>query len=318
MSDDAPSSWFVWSNNPELKPKSYTLQVCHADMRYTPKGYDYLVTGVPKVDKVSLAYLRMLIHGPFKSVSDLISLVKVKDQFYLQCSDLEKWPAPLIFNFCVASRAPIEFENQLNHWWALVQEGYPEVLGFLLSHSCGGKNFKYERTFPESGHHWFDPQSDWKRIMEGNPDLTGYRYDKYPASVTPSNVIWGVSEDYKIISKLDNLKAAEYFDFKFPPPRPKVKPRDPNEIKWKNAYWDPEAIPPVGLAPGAMQAAMNQLNQIQMQHAPDGAWAQVHNAIHDEVAVAQPVAPPQPFVHHDDDFPEHDDFPDFHDEDLDD
>jgi hypothetical protein len=66
---------------------------------------------------------------------------------------------------------------------------------------------------------------------------------------------------------------------------------------------------------------MNPLNQIQMQHnAPNGAWAPVHNAIHDEVAgLAQPVAPPQPFFLHDeDDFPEHDDFPDFHDEDLDD
>jgi hypothetical protein len=286
-------------------------------MRFTPKGYDFLVTAVPNSDKVSLAYLRMLIHGPFKSVSDLISLVRVKDQYYLQCSDLEKWPAPLIFNFCVASRAPIEFEDQLDHWWSLVKEGYPEMLGFLLSHSCGGNNFKWERTFPESGHHWFDPQSDWKRIMDGNPDLTGYRYDKYPASVTPSNVIWGVSEDYKIISKLDNVKAAEYFDFKFPPPRPKVKPREQVGMK---LHWDMEAAP-VGLAPGAVQAAMNPLNQIQMQHnAPNGAWAQVHNAIHDEVAgLAQPVAQPQPFFLHDeDDFPEHDDFPDFHDEDLDD
>lgn len=303
MNDGNPSSWFVWSKNPERVPKLYLEKVCHADMRFTPKGYDYLVTAVPKCDKVSLAYLRMLIHGPFKSVSDLISLVKVKDQYYLQCSDLEKWPAPLIFNFCVASRAPIEFENQVNHWWTLVQEGYPEMLGFLLSHSCGGKNFEYERTYPESGHHWFDPQSDWKRIIEGNPDLTGYRYDKYPASVTPSNVIWGRSEDYKIIRKLDNVKAAEYFGFVFPQPRSKVKPRDPNEIKWKNDYW--EAMP--AMAPDAVQAAMNQLNQIQMQNAPNGAWAQ-----------AQPVAPPQPFIHHDDDFPEHDDFPDFHDEDLDD
>ena len=266
-------------------------------------------------------------------MSDLISLVKIKDQYYLQCSDLEKWPAPLLFNFCVASRVPIEFYDQMNHWSSLVQEGYPEVLAFLLSHSCNGKGFKYARGFPEHGHHWFDPSSDWLRIIEGKPDLGGYRYSKHPAEVTPSNVIWGVSEDYKVIAKMTNVEAAEFFGFKFPPKREKQAPKklsDHGIPKWQGVQYQfheqaavQQALNALQGAQAADQAAINHLNQfVQPQAAlnnliqgqvADNAWAQVNEVI------AQQAAPPQPFFEHDeDDFPEHDDFPDFYDEDEDD
>lgn len=314
-----PSSWFVWSDDPAIPPKSYTLQVCHADMRYTQKGYDYLVTAVPRIDNVSLKYLRMITHGPFKAFSDLITLGKFKDQYYLQCSELKKWPAPVLFNFCVASRVPIEFQDQLDGWSNLIDEGYPEVLSFLMSHSVGGGVFKHNRYFPDHGHHWFDPSSDWKNIISGTPDLTGLNYRSFPTSVTPSNAIWGKSDDHAIISSFDNVKAAEYFGFKHPPPREKARKLDMSGVKWKDANWNPH------LAGGAGGGAIPQaiFNQIHMQQAQNGAWAQVAQAIHDEMpavvaqAIGQPIAPPiaQPVVD-DDDFPEpdFDEWPDFHDE----
>lgn len=318
LSEENPSSWFVWSENPNLPPKSWEAVICHADMRYTHAGYDYLVTAVPKNDAVSLRYLRMLIHGPFKAMSDLIFLIKVKDEHYLMCSELEKWPAPVLFNFCIASRVPVEFAHKLEGWTSLLEDGYPEVLAFCMSHSTGGKPFKHKRHFPEHGHDWFDPSSDWKKIIEGTPDLTGKDYKSTPGAVTPCNAIWGKSYEYEKIYQLNDLEIAEYFGFKHPPKAPKIKVRDPAELKWKAMNWDIEANP--GLPAGAVQAAMNQLNQIQMQHAPNGAWAQVHQAIHDEGAIAPPVgAQPQPFPHQidpiEDDFPEpdFDEFPDYED-----
>lgn len=304
-----PSSWFVWSENPDYPPKLWDSLICHADMRYTHAGYDYLVTAVPKNDNVSLSYLRMLIHGPFKSVSDLIFLTKVKDQHYLMCSNLERWPAPVLFNFCIASRVPTEFPDKLDGWKKLVSEGYPEVLAFCMSHSTGGKPFKDKRYFPEHGHDWFDPSSDWNRIIEGTPDLTAKDYKSSPGSITPCNVIWGKSHAYELIAKLDDIKTAEFFGFKHPPKKePRKLKADFDTKVYENVAWQiaPQhghmAPAPVGLA----GAAINQLNQIHPQQ-QGGAWAQVAQAIHDEAA--QVAQAPQPFVDHIDDFV--DEFPDF-------
>lgn len=295
-------------------------------MRYTPKGYNYLVTAVPKSDHVSLSYLRMLIHGPFKGVSDLIHLVKTKEGYYLQCSDLEKWPSAVLFNFCMASRVPIEFQNQLDGWVDVMDEGYPEVLAFLLSHSTEGKKFKAYRSYPEHGHHWFDPSSDWRRIIEGRPDLSGLNYGNYPTSVTPSNSIWGKTYDYDVVRKMDNVKAAEFYGWKHPPK--KEKPKFPDDLKMKkNMYWDIEGGgQPIGLQANQYAAAINHLNQIHLQAAPNGAWAQVAQAIHDEMPQPpQPaiVAPPNWILEDDvaeapDDEPDFDEYPDFDEEPLDD
>lgn len=315
LSPDSPSSWFVWSDNPDIPAKSYTAMICHADMRYTKAGYDYLVTAVPKADKASLQYLRMLIHGPFKAFSDLISLVRTKEGWYIQCSELKKWPSPVLFNFCIASRVPYEFEGQLTGWFELLDEGYPEVLAFLLSHSVGGGKFKHRRHYPEHGHYWFDPSSDWKKIINGSPNLDGLKYHQFPHAVTPSNAIWGKSDDCYVIRNLDNTKAAEHFGFKFPPKREKAL-KYPNKL-----YWQDEVPQPVGLV--NMAAAHNALNNAMgMQQAPNGAWAQVAQAIHDEGQL-QPVNPQwmaaQPYIAIDpiDDDQYHDEFPDF-DEDADD
>lgn len=288
------------------------------------KGYDYLVTAVINPDKLTLKYLRMIIHGPFKAFSDLISLVRVKDNYYIQCSELDKWPANVLFNFCIATRTPWEFPKQIEGWSTLCEAGYPEMLAFLLSHSMGGKPFKIKRQFPDSGHHWFDPASDWHNILNGTPDLTCESYHKSPTSCTPSNVIWGKSKDHEVILDLDDEKAAEHFGFvKPPPPKPRTRRTSPDKMMFdKQAYagnWDIEAQPV-----GAMAAP----NQAQIQQAMEH-LAQF-NAV--QFGNAQPPQAPQPIqpwpdevqaapalvniVHDPDNQPEpdFDDFPDFEDD----
>lgn len=329
LNKEYPSSWFSWSDNPGIKPKMQLKAICHADMRYAAAGHDHLVTAVPKDSKISLKYLRMLINGPFKAFSDLIELVETKDGHYLQCNELKRWPAPVLFNFCIATRVPIEFPKQLEGWASLREEGYPEVLAFLLSRSTGGEKFKNVRGFPDHGHYWFDASADWKKIISGDPDLTGLNYHTSPTSITPTNVIWGKSYDYMHIKSLDDTKTAEFFGFKFPDKSKQIKPtRGKAELgaAFKKIYWNPAEDPqpyepPMGL--GQAQEHINQIlnvNQIHMQQNPAdfGVWQQVHQAIHDEVAVAAPVVAVDPLVIHiDDDMPDFDEFPDF-DEDADD
>lgn len=301
LTPESPSSWFVWSDTPGTPPKSYSALICHADMRYTHTGYDHLVTAVPKNGKISLKYIRMLIHGPFRAFSDLISLVSTKDGYYLQCDELKKWPANVLFNFCIASRAPIEFGYQINGWEELLGQGYPEVLAFLLSHSMKGEKFNYGRRFPDHGHYWFDPSSDWRRIIDGTPDLTGLNYHDFPNAVTPTNAIWGKSQDFQVVQKLDNIKAAEYFGFKFPPKLEKTKIntiRPSGDMMWKHQWVDPGGQG----ANAEMVAAQNHMNQIlQMNQAAglpgnqvNGAWAP---PAWDQPAVPEPVLHVQPPQH---------------------
>ena len=316
LNEENPSSWFVWSDNPEIKPKSSTAYICHAEMRNAYAGYDYLVTAVPKADALSLSYLRMLIHGPFKAFSDLISLVRInKDQYYLQCSNLKRWPAPVLYNFCIASRTPIEFPGQLAAWEQLKAEGYPEVLSFLLSHSAGGGKFKYARMFPQHGHYWFDPASDWKNIIGGRVDVSGPSYHELPGAVTPSNQIWGKADDYIVIKSLDDEKAAEHFGFKRPPKKPERRREDPQLEKYKKIYWAPNGLPQ--LEPGAVQAHMNNLvQQIQADQAvAQNGW----NNAEWNPQPPQPVHPAINVIHDEGEIHDYfDDFPDFHDEDDDD
>lgn len=214
LTETNPSSWCVWSDSPYLPPLFKLQQVCHADMRWHKIGYDHLVTAFPKTDKLSLKYIRMLISGPFRAFSDTISLKKLKDQYFLQVDQLDKWPANVLFNFCIASRGPIEFEHLLKYWNQLIWDGYPDVLAFLLSYSTDGQAFKKERKFPQNNHFFIDPASNWRHVLNGTPNMDVKSYKEGPHGITPSNSIWGVSADWYKVSSLSNDKVAEYFDIK--------------------------------------------------------------------------------------------------------
>lgn len=307
LDKEDPSSWLVWSDNENLQPVVYTNAVCHTNMRFTPIGYDHLVTAVPKSDKVSLSYLRMLIHGPFRAMSDLIHLVLTKDGCYLQCSDLKRWPAPVLFNFCVASRVPIEFQNILDLWVDLLEDGYPDTLAFLLSHSTGGQPFKAYRQYPQHGHFWFDPSSDWRLILDGKPDLSGPNYHQHPGEITPSNVIWGKSYDYEVVRKLDDLKAAEFYGFKHPPKKEPIK-RSVQLNEFKKIHLEPHL--------GVGGAYLQNLNQWQIQVLPNGAIAAAEQPPMPPNWGVAPAVGPAPVADADNE-PDFDEFPNWDDDDND-
>lgn len=185
-----------------------------------------LITAVPKTDERSLTYQRMLMHGPFKAFSDLISLECVDGNYFFLLSELDKWPANVLYNFCIATRVPIEISHLLPQFGALIEKGYDPTLAFLLSYSCNGVPFKEERSYPYNrGHFWFDTSSDWTRILSGDMTEMSVPYSKKPSACSPTNKIWGNSDKHLKIMKMPDEKVAELFELPVkiapPPPGPK-------------------------------------------------------------------------------------------------
>jgi hypothetical protein len=298
-----PSSWFVWNAEGKVLPR--LTEICHAKMCTDGAGWDDLITAVPKSDPVSIAYLRMLINGPFKSFSDLIALKhvshksKIKDMekdaivvktvrnYYLHCANLCDWPANVLYNFCIASRIPIEKPEYLDPWSKGVEIGFDPVLAFLLTWSANGKDFVDPRPFPWMGHLWIDPSADWKRVLSGDMTKMSGSFKEHPTAATPSNCIWGNSKEYKKIMHMSAEKVSALFGLKIEPPAadpPKPAAR-PNFIK---------PYKPHGFNYGQGQALANAVQAMQaLFNDPIGAPAPIHDEVHIQ------HQPPIPLIHFD-------------------
>lgn len=200
LCEATPSSWLVWSKIGKVS--KWTGRACHADMR-NDYNFDDLITSVPKSDEISLAYLRMIIKGPFRAYADLINIERYGSFYFIHCSELNKWPANVLMNFCIATRVPIEFDFLLSHWAKRCEKGFDPVLAFLLTYSYGSpyttlyrpshvlgetRTFKMARD----SHMWLDPSSDWSNILSGTMTNESASYKTNPSKITPTNYIWGV------------------------------------------------------------------------------------------------------------------------------
>jgi hypothetical protein len=192
-----PSSYALWSNDGKHTHKGLA-EICHATMRYRPAGkYDQLVTAVPNQSESSLSYLRALISGPFKNYSQYIILDQwVDGNYILRITDLDNVPASVVYNFCIASRAPIEFEDNVDAWAKLVDLGVEPNLAFLISgRSLSGHTLDDVITYmgtPSTGHWWFNTMSNWDMVIKGNPlPVYPVSYKAKPSVCIPCNDMWG-------------------------------------------------------------------------------------------------------------------------------
>lgn len=275
LSAPHPSSWFAWMAE---KVVAHNTAICHAQMCYDGPGWDDMITAVPKNDELSLEYLRMLVRGPFRSMSDLIKLDRVEDKYFLHLMSLDKWPANVLMNFCIASRIPIEFEFFLKPWAQRCEVGFDPVLAFLLTYSYGSKHGTKEqfteRTFnvARSGHMWLDPKSNWMSILQGTFHGVSKPFKTHPDTCRPTNCIWGVSGDYHQLMKMTDDEIAAFYKQPVqviePPPKPlpKLKKLDPYMINLGFGHMPIPAVNHLGANP-AVEIAMQ-----------PGGWAIVPNA----------------------------------------
>jgi hypothetical protein len=210
----SPSSWAVFSADGKKYEKKFAV-ICHADMQYHERGvYDHLITGVPFAQDLDLEYIQFLINGPFRQFKDRIHLESEDDKFYLHCDKLDTWPSNALFNFCIATRTPIEYPDMIITWGKMVAAGVDQSLAMLLASRMTYKGegyyeykaIKLEDTSPWSwklrtihcptGHFWFDPVSSWKTLLNGEPEVKAFtaNYKDAPKACRPTNVIWGKSD----------------------------------------------------------------------------------------------------------------------------
>lgn len=280
LEEASPSSWFGWSGD---KIIAFNEKVCHRDMTYSV-GLDEMVTAVPKTDELSLEYLRMLIRGPFCSMADLIKLDRVGSNYYLHILSLDKWPANVLYNFCIASRTPIEFGFLLSNWAKRCEAGFDPTLAFLLTYSYGWHSTEHTQgtvrdfSVHRPGHLWFDAASNWYFIINGLFTNVSKPFKTDPSYCTPCNTIWGHSDDYRRLKLMSDDEIAAFYT---QPVKIYEKPPEPIKLapKKKGGYLPPPpyAFPP--LIPAA--------NFVIQQQAPVG-WPNI-------VGAEGPQPPPEDF-----------------------
>lgn len=264
-------------------------------MIYDGSGFDEMVTAVPKSDELSLEYLRMLIRGPFRSMSDLIKIDRIKNNYYLHIMELGKWPANVLMNFCIASRIPIEFGYLLSPWAKRCEAGFDPTLAFLLTYSYGCKNTLYGvadeqfdyRSFSvaRSGHMWLDPASKWMNILTGMPEKVSKPFKTHPGDSRPTNLIWGHCNDHQQLREMTDEQIADFYTQPLVVLEPLPEPPPPKKAKQHNYI-----LPNFNYAPpqGLVNLAVPQPDLAAYQQA-NGNWVIADN--HPDVAMPGWAAP---------------------------
>ncbi len=211
---NVPSSYMLYSNDDKHITTQF-LKVCHADMPFMMSGvFDQLITAMPFTDMISYDYIRFLSDGPFRLFADRIHVEEFNGSKYIRCSDLHTWPANVLYNFCIATRMPIEDHHMLEHWWSMWLGGVDPGLAMLVAariayhrdniwehqepaplegNLLDRKLTQFDIMSPNSNHMWFNTTSDWRTIMSGNMVMKAFKgnYRDNPKQARPCDQIWG-------------------------------------------------------------------------------------------------------------------------------
>lgn len=162
------------------------IRVCHAQLNYQNRAlYDQLITSYPGTDLKFFEYLK---ENLFRKWSEFINIEQYldTDQYYIRVTYLDKVPAKVVYNFCIASRLPYEMPLSTAKWHKYVDRGIDPGFAFCA--------IAVQDSAERSGHWAIDNTSDPKLVMSGSPMLDkengSYKSD---GSCTPCNVIWGHS-----------------------------------------------------------------------------------------------------------------------------
>lgn len=202
------ASWLTATE--DFQQSNMAHDVCNIKMAHGwPTDHDVLITYIKSPKPLDLAYTNWLISGPFRGMSDKVSIIKhPTGKYYLKCTDLAKWPSKVLYNLCIASRMPWEHEQYLERWELFTKAGIDPSLSFLLSvnsitYDPPEKPWEWKVKTPNYGvgnsnHHWFDAHTNWRRVMEGdlNADFTpAHSFKNNPDDCRPTNCIWSVEYD---------------------------------------------------------------------------------------------------------------------------
>jgi len=252
MEKHFPASWIYFSQKEGIKPCEQLQEPCHVEMISSKSNtWDEMITAFPHTDSLSVEYLKMLGRGPFQAYRDVFSVQKLGEANYIHIIELDHWPANVLYNFCIATRVPLEHNYLMPHWGQLCEKGYDPTLAYMISWSKAGsdKFSKTGRPFPPYGHYWHDNTADWSRILKGDFLKPSSSFRESPKSCRPTNVIWGT--DFETNGKLKKMTDEEILDFFQMPVKPPEQ-EDPAPIPKKAKKLKPLLVwqlPPVNPVP---------------------------------------------------------------------
>jgi hypothetical protein len=211
ISFSAPCSFVVLNDKEEFVQK-YRLYVCHAPLRnIEPNVAHEIITSFPKAQALDIEYFNWLLQVPFKSIQEHVKFEQTEEgEYYIRIINLDKIPANLLFDFCIASRTHVEFPKMIEYWGMLCKVGVHPSLAFVVSAyirgqygnnapKCDPMNWSFSEISVPVGHFWFNATCDWDRIFKGTPgDLSKLSYKKNTGSSTPCNIVWGTDTTKKI------------------------------------------------------------------------------------------------------------------------
>ena len=253
-----PSSWVYHINNRWF----YCIRaICHAEMANNSCGTKEFITAAPVTQHpASLDYYRWLISGPFRAFSDTIFLEQnpTDREWYIRITELNRWPANVLYNFCISTRVPIEYIPRLDRWQMFRSIDMNDSLAFILAcHTTDDYQIKANfwdtvfvpKPFISSGHFWLDNGFDWDQLMSGVMNKEKFRssyYDK-PNNCREANIIWGSGTYHgpsdqtpRQLSDKFNLKMTNAaIDFgKLPQPIIEEEEEDEDEDDWDLEWVD--------------------------------------------------------------------------------
>lgn len=209
--DDWSEHWIVGPNACHSSLNRATVRGGAAE----PNKWDHLITAMPKHDVIDMRYYDWLILGPFKAFSDLIQLDHVGDNWFIRCKHLDKWPANVLYNFCIASRVPIENRRTMDAWELFLSAGVDPSVAYIAAAEFFKTSYAYDKhehgtsdlkktigdpwSYKITGepynfdHAWFGNTVDYMTVLKGEMlvDKFSKPYRSNPTDCKPCNVIWG-------------------------------------------------------------------------------------------------------------------------------
>lgn len=192
----------LYSNDGKRSVSHVTNNLCHKKLREVEPGfYDNLITSWPKDDKEFFLFLTNFLYRNWAQYIHRKTDPKTKKK-YILVTDLDKIPANVLQNFCIASRMPVEFPHNIVRMKELMNEGLHPCFAFALRQAQTNPNGTVLIISSFQDHSPMSNTSSLRTLVSCEPVLLSVPFKEEPKKVTPTNCIWGESQDLRALQGL--------------------------------------------------------------------------------------------------------------------
>lgn len=180
----------------DIRPNS----ICHMSLTggwavpVEDGAFDQLFTSYPATDVHWFTFFDFLVGHLFKKWAHVIHLEQTPDgHHYIRISDLSAIPADILYNFCIFTRVPWEFHEDVVEWEKLVRLGMHPGFAFAVCRVGTHDDGRVHTIFHGgNNNHWpIDNTVDIRRLVSATPEHRETSYKSSRRACIPCNVMWG-------------------------------------------------------------------------------------------------------------------------------